>query len=235
MLCSCWSRGSASLVLLLFLLLLAYGCGGDVQAKKAAYLQKGGAYVTQEKYTAAVIEFSNAIRLDPHDAQAYYKLALAYLKQGEPQLQNAFQALHKSVDLDPSLTDAQLKLGALYLLGKKFDAAQTKAELVLQNDANNAVAYLLLSNAHAEKQQLPQAIAALRKVLSLDPGQIGAYLNLANFYHLNKDVRAAEKTYHEALAVDAKVVATHSALGTFYATQQQFDKAETSFRKALEV
>ena len=70
MLCSCWSRRSASPVLVLFLLLLAYGCGGDVHTKKAAYLQKGEAYVMQEKYTAAVIEFSNAIKLDQQDAQA---------------------------------------------------------------------------------------------------------------------------------------------------------------------
>jgi Flp pilus assembly protein TadD len=73
-----WSRRSASLVLLPFLLLF-YGCKGDVQAKKVAHVQKGEAYVAQEKYTEAVIEFRNAIKLEPKDAQAYYKLSLAYL------------------------------------------------------------------------------------------------------------------------------------------------------------
>src|SRR5262249_22112750 len=106
MLSESWSRRAASLVLLPFLL-LAYGCGGDPQAKKAAHMQKGEAYVVKEKYTEAIIEFRNASKLDPKDAQAYYKLALAYLKQGEPQMQNAFQALQKSAALDPSLTDAQ--------------------------------------------------------------------------------------------------------------------------------
>src|SRR5215471_13277940 len=128
-----WSRQSVSLLLLSFLLLLAYGCKGDPQAKKAAYMQKGEAYVAQEKYTEAVIEYKNAIKLDPKDAQAYYKLALVYLKQGEPQLRNAFQALQKSVDLDPALTAAQLKLGEFYLSAQKYDEAQTKANLVLQN------------------------------------------------------------------------------------------------------
>src|SRR5436305_8760870 len=120
MLCSCWLRRPVSLVLLSFLLLVAYGCKGDPQAKKATHMQKGEAYVAQAKYTEAVIEFRNAIKLAPKDAQAYYKLALAYLKQGEPQFRNAFQALQKSVDIDPSLTDAQLKLGEFYLLAKKF-------------------------------------------------------------------------------------------------------------------
>src|SRR5438876_9536549 len=83
MLCSCWSRRSASPVLVLFLLLLAYGWGGDVYAKKAAYLQKGEAYVTQDKYTALVIQISNALTLDPNEPEASYESTLPYLKQCE--------------------------------------------------------------------------------------------------------------------------------------------------------
>src|SRR5262245_59773781 len=175
MLYGSWSRRSASLVFLPFLL-LAYGCGGDPQAKKAAHMQKGEAYVVKEKYTEAVIEYRNALKLDPKDAQAYYKLALAYLKQGElPQMQNAFQALQKSVDLDASLTDAQLKLGEFYLLAQKFDEAQEKATLVLQNDPNNIEAHTMLGGAYAGRKELPQAIDALRTAISLDPKLIRAY------------------------------------------------------------
>ena len=43
MLYGCWSRRSASLALVPCLLLLAYGCKGDPQAKKAAHMQKGEA------------------------------------------------------------------------------------------------------------------------------------------------------------------------------------------------
>jgi cytochrome c-type biogenesis protein CcmH/NrfG len=95
MLYGSWSRRAVSLVLVPFLLLLAYGCKGDPQAKKAAHRQKGEAYVAQEKYPEAIIEFRNAIKADPKDAQPYYKLALVYLKQGEAQLPNAFRALQK--------------------------------------------------------------------------------------------------------------------------------------------
>src|SRR5262244_3505325 len=85
MLYGSWSRRLLSLVLVPCLLLIAYGCKGDPQATKAAHMQKGEAYVAQEKYAEAIIEFRNAIKLDPKDAQPYYKLALVFLKQGEPQ------------------------------------------------------------------------------------------------------------------------------------------------------
>ena len=125
MLYGCWSRGYAPLTFLLGLVLIFHGCGGDAQSKKAAHMQRGEAYVAKEKYAEAVIEFSNGVKLDPQDAQVHYKLALAYLKQGGlPQMQAAFQAFQKSVVLNPSLTDAQLKVGEFYILDKKYDEAQ---------------------------------------------------------------------------------------------------------------
>src|SRR4030095_2764247 len=91
MLYACRSRGHAPLALLLSLLGIFYGCGGDGQAKKAAHMQRGEAYVAKEKYEEDIIEFSNAVKLDPQDATHHYQLALAYLKQGGlPQMQAAF-------------------------------------------------------------------------------------------------------------------------------------------------
>src|SRR5215467_10794609 len=98
MLYSYCSRGYARLALLPCLFLIFYGCKGDVQAKKASYMQRGEAYVANEKYAEAIIEFRNVIKLDPKDAQAYYKIALVYIKQGgKLPLQNAFGALQQSV------------------------------------------------------------------------------------------------------------------------------------------
>src|SRR5262249_27315560 len=148
MLYACWSRGYAPLASLFVLVLIFYGCGGDTQSKKTAYIQRGEAYVAKEKYAEAIIEFSNAVKLDPKDAQAHYQLALKYLKQGGlPQMQAAFQALQKSVVLDPSLIDAQLKVGEFYLLDKEYDEAQAQAMLILQHEPNHIEAYILSGNA----------------------------------------------------------------------------------------
>ena len=132
------SQTLAYLALMLSLGVLFLGCGGDIHTQKATHLQRGEAYVAKEKYQEASIEFTNAMKLDPKDAQVHYKLALAYLKQGTlPQLQQAFQALQASVALDPSLLEAQLKMGELYLLDNRFDEAQAQATLVLQRDPHN--------------------------------------------------------------------------------------------------
>jgi Tfp pilus assembly protein PilF len=96
----------------------------DPREKKAKHLEKGETYLAGSKYKEAIIEFKNAVQLDPKDAQAHYKLGLAYLKLGSmPNIQEAFRELTKSVELDPDIVDAQLKLGLLYLLSRDYNKA----------------------------------------------------------------------------------------------------------------
>ena len=195
------SRIKIGLTYVLLFVLVLSGCGRDAQAKKIAHVQKGEQYFAEEKYAEAIIEFKNAIQLDPNDAQAYYKIALAYLKKGGLlNLKQAYQAFSKTAELDPNLLDAQLKLGELYLLSKHFSEARTKAELVLQRDADNIEAHLLLGNAYAGEQQLDKAIEALHAALQLDPKRTATYLNLAALHLINQDTNAADATYREAIA-----------------------------------
>ena len=125
--------------------------------------------MAHEKYPEAIIACRHAITLAPQDAQAYSTRALVCRTPGETQLPHAFRALLQSVDLDPSLTDAQLKLGAIYLPAQKYDEAQDKANLVLQSDPRNIAAYTMLSGANTGRKELPRTIDALRTALSLSP------------------------------------------------------------------
>jgi tetratricopeptide (TPR) repeat protein len=180
---------------LLGLALAGAGCGGDAEARKIAYRQRGDAYYAAENYAAAVIEYKNTLQIDPQDAQTHYKLALASLKQGGlPHLQEAYRALQRSLDLDPTLLDAQLKFGELSLLVKQFDAAQEKAEIVLKGDPTQVEAHILLGHAYAGQQHLDQAIATLQTDLTLDPQRLTTYYHLARFYLLHKQPDAAERT-----------------------------------------
>src|SRR5438552_1007413 len=112
----------------------------DTKARADAFLQQGKAYFQNAKYREAIIDWKNAIQLDPTDAQAHYYLGLAYL---EMQLwPNALAELLQSVELAPHLTEAQLKLGELYFLSKNLVQARAKAQRVLEEDATQVQGYL---------------------------------------------------------------------------------------------
>jgi predicted Zn-dependent protease len=99
-----------------------------------------------------------------------------FLKQGElPQLQNAFQALHRSVDLDPTITDAQIKLGEFYVLAKKFDEAQERANLVLQSDPNHSEAHTMLGVSAAAPPHMWKELGQRRARCAMLPRSRGSW------------------------------------------------------------
>jgi tetratricopeptide (TPR) repeat protein len=125
----------------------------DPRTKKAAYIGKADAYSKDGKYAEAVIELKNAVQIDPNDAVAQYKLGLAYLQLGKQEhFPEALKAFESSIKHDPAQTEAQLRLGDLYLASGQLRKAQERAEAVLQNDAKNVEAYLILGNVYARQQ-----------------------------------------------------------------------------------
>ncbi|MBK8276977.1 MAG: tetratricopeptide repeat protein [Nitrospira sp.] len=108
--------------LCLILLLTSSGCDRSTpEAKKAQHRERAATFVEKGQYQEAIIEYRNVIQLDPQDADAHYRIALAYLKLGglPNHLYQAFTELRRAVELDNTNQDAQLKLGELYILGHR--------------------------------------------------------------------------------------------------------------------
>jgi tetratricopeptide (TPR) repeat protein len=69
-------------------LFFASGCSRDAKS----YIQSGKKYFDAGKYDDAVLMYKKAIQKDPKSGEAYYRLALAELKQGD-KIPEAYQAL----------------------------------------------------------------------------------------------------------------------------------------------
>ena len=142
-----WLQTSGLGIFVLTWMLVGPAYSADPHAKKTAYIEKAEAYSKDGKYAEAVIELKNAVQIDPNDAVAQYRLGLAYLNLGKQEnVPDALKAFESSIKNDPMQTGAQLRLGELYLAGGQPGKAQERAEAVLQNDAKNVEAHLLLGN-----------------------------------------------------------------------------------------
>ena len=58
---------------------LLVGCSGDPQKGKQKYLASGMRYMEKGRYQEAVLQFNNALKLDPRFIDAFYQLGRAHM------------------------------------------------------------------------------------------------------------------------------------------------------------
>src|ERR1700723_3975617 len=141
------NRSALTQWFLISLLIAAFtlaSCSFNPEVKKKKFLDKGIAYFDKGQYREANIEFENAIQIDPKFAEAHYRLAQSFLKQGD--WSHAYQELGRTVEFDPKNWKAQLALGNILLAGRQYQPAHDRAQTILQGDPNNPQAQLLLAN-----------------------------------------------------------------------------------------
>src|SRR5215813_2622244 len=104
------------LCLLLATVVSLAGCTNPEKAK-AEHVAKGEAYLKDQKFQEATLEFRNAIQIDDKLAAAHWGLARAF--EGLERFPEMLDELQKTVTLDKNNLDAKLKLGNYYLAGSR--------------------------------------------------------------------------------------------------------------------
>ena len=99
------------------------------------HFMQGEFLLNQGNYALAVLEFQDAIEIDPNASTIHISIADAYRRLGRAK--HAEDHLKIAIDLDPEDLSSREMLGHLYLINRKYDMAE-KEFLVLSNlDASN--------------------------------------------------------------------------------------------------
>lgn len=206
------------------------------EAKKAKHRERGLTYYDKAQYQEALIELKNVVQIDPKDADGHYRLALTYLKLGGlPNLQAAFGELSKTVELDQSNQDAQLKLGEMYLMSQQPAKAREHAEVVLASTPQNTQGLILHGQSLISEKEFEKGIAELKKAIELDPKHIPTYLTLAQAYLQMKNIPETQRALEQALAADPKSIDAIVAMGDLRLITGKPDEAEAQYKRALEI
>jgi tetratricopeptide (TPR) repeat protein len=207
-------------------LIVVTGCSRSA----SAYLAGGDKYFKQGRYNEALIEYRNAIQVNPRLVQAHYQLAEVYLRLRS--VAGAYKELRETVTLDPRDARAQLQLAALFIAGKKYDEAAGAAAKVLQTDPRNAVAHAILGERSARTGDSASAIKEYQLAVSLDPHRLETYAQLAAVYMSSGDFQNAERALKEAAAANSQSATARVNLGRFYLSQRKFAQAEAEMQAA---
>lgn len=224
-------KRSLAMVVTAFLLLALAACKGDPNVKKQNYLESGNRYFENKQYLEAIIEYRNAIQLDPQFAEAHYKLGKSYLSTAN--YLGALQELQQAVSLQPSNVAAQVDLGTLYLAARKYQDAEQAAAAVLEKDDKNADAHALMANACAAQNKLLQAQTEFDKALELDPNNANTQFSVALFESRKGNKAGAEQRMVKAIQLDPKLLVARTALADIYISNKNFDAAERTLKEGI--
>ncbi|MBS1807153.1 MAG: tetratricopeptide repeat protein [Acidobacteria bacterium] len=224
--------------------LFALACKEDPEKAKLKHLEKGKQYLKEKKFNEARIEFRNALLLDKKYAAATFGLAEASL--GLNNIQEAFDALQVTVDLDPKNLEAKIRLGNIYLQFVRDASNVTDAEKlareVLEADANNIEGYILRASVRTSQRKWTEAEQDLKHAIELNPKRVESHLSYARYYQERGKLEAdkarfdaeAEKLFKQALDIDAKSSVAHLAFADFLYSNQRLDEAEVQLKQAVD-
>jgi tetratricopeptide (TPR) repeat protein len=248
------------LLAILCLSIALVSCNRDPNANKKRYLDRGVVYFDKGQYKPASIMFRRALSVDQKYGEAWYRLALTSLKQG--QVANSVPALRRAMELLPKGTkeynETSLNLAEILLLAaQQSDQGNRNQQLTqdvdqiatgfLQRDPNSFEGHklksdLLFARAVGEykrneivnsKKSMEDTIAGYRKTLELRPGESAVMLSLARTLSLYGEPGEAEQLYRGVIDKGKSGNSGYIELYRLYVQQRKVAEAEAVLKKAI--
>jgi tetratricopeptide (TPR) repeat protein len=217
-------------------LVVLTGCGSFASRNEAAFLKKGRELAAAQDYPRALLEFRNAARVAPRDAEPYYEIGLTHLRAGDPR--PAVQAFRRALELNPKHEGARTKIALLMSSSARPEtlsrAANQLREIVEQSPENTEAADAL-AMAEWRLGDREEAIERLEKQLNALPASLSSSVMLARMKLAGQDWKAAEEVLRRAVASAPESSDASLALGEMYLVTRQIALAEPRIRRAIEL
>ena len=214
-------------------LTLGLSACGSKEERKAEHMTKGLAFLEQADYDKARVEFKNVLQIDPKDAEGFYRIGL--IEEREENWRSAFGNYLKAVELNPGLTDAQVRLGRLYLLAGENAKAEEIVQTLLAKNPNEVGGRTLKAAMLARGGNLEAAIAEASAVTAANPQYAEAFGLLAGLYARKGDLGRAQETLRQGLKGTPKSLELRTALATTLMQQGNTAGAEREFQELVKL
>jgi tetratricopeptide (TPR) repeat protein len=195
------------------------------------HFKKANDYMAQSHVDEAIIEYRNALNVDPKRGDIRTKLGDAYMLKQD--IGNAYREYIRAADLLPNDIAAQIKAGDFLLLAKRYEDAETRANNVLKKDQNNVDATILLGNALAGLQKPDEALREYQEAIVLNPTDDRAYASIGALQLSQSRKAEAEAAFRKAVQVAPKSVPALLALAGFLWDSNRAPEAEGTLKSAV--
>jgi tetratricopeptide (TPR) repeat protein len=212
---------------------LVSSCSLNSNVRKQKDFQSGQRYFEKGQYSAAAIEFTNAVKIDPRYADAHYQLAESYLHL--QMMNRAYQELGRTLELHPEDYKARIEMANLLILSRNVFQAQEQVDLLMKQRPSDPSVHALASSLMAAQNNVPGAIGEIKQAIALSPDRWEPYLSLALLQLRNNEPDAGEASFKKVIELNPKAMQARLLLGSYYQSRNRLVEAEQQFRDAIAV
>jgi tetratricopeptide (TPR) repeat protein len=177
-----------------------YTIEADDKEDARSFLLSGGAKYKHGDYNEAIVDLSEAIRLDPKLALAYCVRGVAWYRIEE--LDKAIADLDEAIRLDPSNAVAFVDRGMVRNRKRDHDGAITDLDEAIRLRPRFAVAFTTRGCVWIIKGKNDKAISDLSEAIRLDPDDALAFYNRGGTWLKMKDYDRGIADLDKAISLD---------------------------------
>jgi type IV pilus assembly protein PilF len=198
--------------------MLSAGCALSSSAKKQAsyHYQMGLSYLGENNVTSALVEFTEAEKIDPDNHELQNYLGLVYFRKNK--LDISEKKYLRAIALKPDYSDARNNLAVTYLEMRRWDDAIYQLKLVTQDIfyQNQSAAGINLAIAFFNKGEFRQAMDILRSLVLAYPLDPMIRYNIGRIYYATDKMDLAVMEYKKAVDLYPDYAQAHYSLGQTY-------------------
>jgi tetratricopeptide (TPR) repeat protein len=208
------------------------GCGG-AQERRARAMERGQQFLAERNFAKARVEFSNALQIEPNDADARYLAGLAAEKSND--LRTAAQGYLAALNVDATHPLALAALARLYVFS---GLAQQSLEFIdkgLAAHPDHPDLVVVRAAARMALGQEQEALDDANAVLAKQPSHEYAVALLAGYYRSHDDRAKAVALVANTLATVPDSVDLRTVLAQLYVDLGDQSRAEGELKKIVEL
>ena len=195
------------------------------------HLHLGGALEKEGQVRAALVQYEQALALEPDAVEVHYNRgrALILLQQFDAGL----AAYERCLQLEPQYLPAQINLAALYQDVGQLARAEDLLRSALAHSPDEAEVWRRLGVLHKMQGKGSEAVAMYTRALSLDPALVEARYNLGNLYRDQGRWQEAERAFQRVIRERDEHAGAYRNLGDLLLERGQYRAAVEIWNRGL--
>ena len=198
----------------------------DIKNKDLAihYFMQGEFLLNQGNYALAVLEFQDALDIDPNASTIHISIADAYRRLGRSG--RAENHLKIAIDLDPRDVSGRELLGQLYLINREYELALGQFLALLKIDGGNDNYLTIIGDLYKLQKQWNNSIDFYLKAFEVNPQNLKALESAMQ-------VSLSVESYDKAEEICKKLVQYNPNNSNYWITYKQITAYNKNYENTL--